>query len=113
MLIGVADHFLLPHCDDYLLNTGQLIQIGPGETAQPIHQDEGIWNRLSPPKHQLQVEAMFALTDFTVENGATRAARHVPGLRAGMVAYRGEHVPCGTNRPGGYYANAGAGFTRT
>ena len=26
----VADHFLLPNCHDYLLNTGQLIQTGPG-----------------------------------------------------------------------------------
>ena len=29
----VADELLLPNCSDYLLNTGQLIQIGPGETV--------------------------------------------------------------------------------
>ncbi|MFT7471893.1 MAG: hypothetical protein ACI8XU_001789, partial [Kiritimatiellia bacterium] len=32
LMSGVADELLLPNCEDYLLNTGQLIQIGPGET---------------------------------------------------------------------------------
>ncbi|NKB69085.1 MAG: mitomycin antibiotic biosynthesis protein [Candidatus Latescibacteria bacterium] len=76
LLLGAADHFLLPNCEDYLLNTGQLIQIGPGETAQAIHRDEAVWNRLSSPKPQLEVEAMVALSDFTAANGATLV---VPG----------------------------------
>jgi ectoine hydroxylase-related dioxygenase (phytanoyl-CoA dioxygenase family) len=71
-----ADHFLLPNCKDYLLNTGQLIEIGPGETAQELHFDESAWPEVPSPTPQLQVEAMFALTDFTVANGATRV---VPG----------------------------------
>jgi hypothetical protein len=76
LLTGVADVLLLPNCDDYLLNTGQLIQIGPGESAQALHRDENAWAHLKPPKPLLQVEAMFALTDFTIENGATQV---VPG----------------------------------
>lgn len=72
----VADHLLLANCDDYLLNTAQLIQIGPGEKAQMLHRDEDAWPHLPAPKPLLQVEAMFALTDFTVENGCTRV---VPG----------------------------------
>ena len=75
-LTEAADHFLLPSCDDYLLNTGQLIQIGPGETVQALHRDEEAWPDLPGPRPTLQVEAMFALTDFTRENGATRV---VPG----------------------------------
>ncbi len=74
LLCGAADHFLLPNCHDYILNTGQLIQIGPGEDAQILHRDEDAWSFLKAPKHPLEVEAMFALTDFTVENGATRVA---------------------------------------
>ena len=31
LLSGVADELLLPNCEDYLLNTAQIIQIGPGE----------------------------------------------------------------------------------
>ena len=76
LICGVADELLLPNCEDYLLNTGQLIQIGPGETPQAIHRDEDAWAFFKPPKPLLEVEAMFALTDFTVENGATQV---VPG----------------------------------
>jgi len=72
----LADRLLLPNCSDYLLNTGQLIQIGPGETPQTLHRDEEAWRFYKAPKPVLQVEAMFALSDFTLENGATRV---VPG----------------------------------
>ena len=76
LMTKVADELLLPNCEDYLLNTGQLIQIGPGESAQPIHRDEDAWRFFKGPKPLLQVEAMFALSDFTIENGATQV---VPG----------------------------------
>jgi len=76
LLCCAADHFLLPNCEDYLLNTGQLIEIGPGETAQRLHRDENAWDHMPAPRPQLEVEAMFALTDFTAANGATQV---VPG----------------------------------
>ena len=81
-LLAIADHYLLPHCVHYLLSTAQLIQIRPGETDQPLHRDDQAW--MSHPKHaaepgtqpQLEVEAIYALSDFTQENGGTRI---VPG----------------------------------
>ena len=76
LISSVADELLLPNCEDYLLNTGQLIQIGPGETSQAIHRDESAWSFHKEPKPLLQVEAMFALSDFTAANGATQV---VPG----------------------------------
>ena len=76
LLQGVADIVLKPHCEDYLLNTAQLIEIRPGETAQMIHRDEDAWPHMPQVRPQLQVEAMFALTDFTEANGATNV---VPG----------------------------------
>ena len=76
LMLNVADELLLPNCDDYLLNTAQLIQIGPGETAQALHRDEEAWRHFKDPKPLLEVEAMFALTDFTADNGATQV---VPG----------------------------------
>lgn len=80
VLTGLADHYLLPHCLDYLFNTGQFIEIRPGETAQRLHRDEDAW-RFGPliaegPRAQLEVEAMVALSDFTAANGATQV---VPG----------------------------------
>ena len=71
-LCETADHFLLPNCRDYLFNTGQLIQIGPGESSQVLHRDEDAWIEVPSPKPQLEIEAMFALNDFTTANGATQ-----------------------------------------
>jgi ectoine hydroxylase-related dioxygenase (phytanoyl-CoA dioxygenase family) len=76
LLQKVTDILLKPNCEDYLLNTAQLIEIRPGETAQEIHYDELAWSYMPKEKPLLQVEAMFALSDFTKENGATRV---VPG----------------------------------
>ena len=51
------------------------IAIGPGETAQPIHADDQLIP--IPKPHVATVcNTMWALTDFTEENGATRL---VPG----------------------------------
>ncbi|MDG1088738.1 MAG: phytanoyl-CoA dioxygenase family protein, partial [Acidimicrobiales bacterium] len=76
LLQGVADLWLKPHCEDYLLNTAQLIEIRPGETMQWLHRDEEAWPHMPQDRPQLEVEAMFALTDFTKANGATNV---VPG----------------------------------
>ena len=76
LLQGVADLVLKAHCEDYLLNTAQLIEIRPSETAQRIHRDEDAWPHMPAQRPQLQVEAMYALTEFTSTNGATNV---VPG----------------------------------
>lgn len=76
LLQEVADILLKPNCEDYLLNTAQLIEIRPGETVQAIHRDEDAWGFMPQVRPLLEVEAMFALTDFTIENGATQV---VPG----------------------------------
>ena len=55
---------------DYWLNTGQLICIGPGESPQMLHRDELNWPHATRDD-EITVTAIFALTDFTEENGAT------------------------------------------
>ena len=76
LLQEVADILLKPNCEDYLLNTAQVIEIRPGETAQMIHRDELAWSPMPKVEIILQVEAMLALTDFTKASGATQV---VPG----------------------------------
>ena len=66
---GMGDHYLGE--DNYYLNTGQLICIGPGETPQLLHRDELNWPEAAGQDEQITVTAIFALTDFTEENGAT------------------------------------------
>ena len=85
-LLALADHFLQPHCVHDLLNTAQLIQIGPGETAQDLHCDDHAF--IHHPKHaaepgtqpQIEVEAIYALSDFTRENGAKPRTPDAVGL---------------------------------
>jgi ectoine hydroxylase-related dioxygenase (phytanoyl-CoA dioxygenase family) len=76
LMHDVCRHVLRPNCDDYILNSTQVIQIGPGETAQRLHRDDEAWPYIEHGGPQLEIEALMALTDFTVENGATQV---VPG----------------------------------
>ena len=46
------------------------ISIGPGEIAQPVHRDDDVYP-LERPHRDLVVNTMWALDDFTEENGAT------------------------------------------
>ncbi|MFT3770792.1 MAG: phytanoyl-CoA dioxygenase family protein [Minicystis sp.] len=58
-----------------LVSSLSSIAIGPGEVAQPIHADDMLIP-LPKPHVPIVCNTMWALTDFTAENGATRL---VPG----------------------------------
>lgn len=58
-----------------LVSSLSSIAIGPGEVAQPIHADDQIMP-LPKPHVATVCNTMWALTDFTEENGATRV---IPG----------------------------------
>ncbi len=66
---AMGDHYL--GADNYYLNTAQLICIGPDETSQLLHRDELNWPSAIKPSDEITITAIFALTDFTEENGAT------------------------------------------
>jgi len=54
-----------------LISSLSSIAIAPGETPQPIHADDQVIAMARPHK-ALVCNSMWALTDFTEENGATR-----------------------------------------
>ena len=54
-----------------LISSLSSINIGPGETAQPIHADDQLIP-IPKPHPPTVCNTMWALTDFTEENGATR-----------------------------------------
>ena len=56
---------------DMLLSTMGTAVIAPGERAQPIHRDDELYD-LAMPHRNLVCNTMWALTDFTEQNGATR-----------------------------------------
>ena len=72
-VMEVADGILLAHCINYRIGSLTAIEIHPGETDQSLHLDDGIYP-VRMPGMQLQISAMWALEDFTEENGATRVA---------------------------------------
>lgn len=53
------------------IGLGQVIQIGPGEGAQPLHRDDTTFHWLRSYKREVRLQIMVALTDFTAENGGT------------------------------------------
>lgn len=81
LLAGVLDRVLGPH----QLSAPVAIEIGPGGPAQVLHRDDSIYP-LPWPHQQVVLNTMWALDDFTAENGATRALlgshRWAPDLSA-------------------------------
>ncbi len=71
---AVCDAVLLPHCNRYQVNVTHVIRIMPGEIAQVMHRDRWSWEYLKDIEPQLNT--IWALSDFTKENGATLV---VPG----------------------------------
>jgi ectoine hydroxylase-related dioxygenase (phytanoyl-CoA dioxygenase family) len=80
LAVGTARTFL-GHATNIQLHLTQAIAIGPGETAQPIHRDQWAFDFFPfPVGYEVQCNTIWAMTDFTEENGATRV---VVGSNAG------------------------------
>lgn len=73
--LEIADAVLLPHCSNYRLGSATGIEILPGEGEQVLHRDDDLYP-IPIPGVEFQIGVMWALDDFTLENGATRV---VPG----------------------------------
>ncbi len=68
---------LLADATSFQLHLTQIIAIGPGAEAQQIHRDQWAFDFFSFPKgYEVQCNTIWAMTDFTEQNGATRV---VPG----------------------------------
>src|SRR5215467_4703381 len=81
LIEGVLD----PGC---LISSLSSIAIDPGETAQPIHADDMVIP-LDKPHRPIVCNSMWALSDFTEANGATRL---VPGShKLGNPEYGGAY----------------------
>jgi hypothetical protein len=59
----------------FQLHLTQVIAIGPGEPGQMIHRDQWAFDFFPFPKgYEVQCNTIWAMTDFTEANGATRVA---------------------------------------
>jgi len=79
MYLAVADRILKPHCHNYRVQVSSAARIVKGGENQYLHREMDIY-RPFIPYDPVQAEyilfSMWAGTDFTIENGATRM---VPG----------------------------------
>lgn len=74
LALGTARTFL-GHATNIQLHLTQAIAIGPGETPQPLHRDQWAFDLFPfPAGYEVQCNTIWALTEFTDENGATRVA---------------------------------------
>jgi ectoine hydroxylase-related dioxygenase (phytanoyl-CoA dioxygenase family) len=71
-VLPIVDAVLDPGC---LISSLSSVNIGPGETAQPIHADDMLMP-IPKPHPPTVCNSMWALTEFTEDNGATRI---IPG----------------------------------
>ena len=78
LVLAMADAILGPHCDCYQVGSTTAIEILPGEEAQVLHADDACY-----PSHLLpfeaQISALWALDEFTEENGATHVVAKTAG----------------------------------
>jgi ectoine hydroxylase-related dioxygenase (phytanoyl-CoA dioxygenase family) len=63
---------LLSRASTYQLHLTQLITVLPGEADQPMHRDQDCDGYPFPPDYDIACNTLWALTDFTAANGATR-----------------------------------------
>jgi ectoine hydroxylase-related dioxygenase (phytanoyl-CoA dioxygenase family) len=71
-VLAILDDLLLPN---YLLSANLVINLLPGETAQGCHFDDGFYP-LPRPRPSVSISTIWAIDDFTTENGATQV---IPG----------------------------------
>lgn len=72
LVLGIARRILLhPLCNTILLNLTQAIEIHPGAPLQFPHRDQDMFGG-EKGRENYMMNVMWALDDFTEENGATR-----------------------------------------
>jgi ectoine hydroxylase-related dioxygenase (phytanoyl-CoA dioxygenase family) len=72
-VMALCERLLLPN---FLLSTLQSIRLHPGEQAQAWHTDDAFYQVPRPRPESLAVSVIWAIEDFTEENGATEV---IPG----------------------------------
>jgi len=76
LITAATEAFLAPFCDRFQLHLTQVIRIKPGQKAQVLHRDRLAWGGFLQRAIEPQLNTIWAVSDFTRENGATRV---VPG----------------------------------
>ena len=91
-LVTGAVGSVLAQATAFQLHLTQIISIEPGQPAQYVHRDQWAFDFFSfPAGYEVTCNTIWAMTDFTEENGATRV---VPGSHRAadkLAAHPGRH----------------------
>ena len=68
---ALCDHHLSPNCERYQLHVTAALSVGPGARSQILHREEDPFTFFPLPRPNLILATMWAITDFTAENGGT------------------------------------------
>lgn len=116
-VLGIMNAILGPNCDRIQLNLTQAIRIESDERQQIFHRDDEFFP-IEKNGAEFMINAMWALSDFTEANGATRIVKgsHIGEVdreppesavdaaemqRGSVLVYLGSAVHCGgPNRTG-------------
>ena len=72
-VMALCDRILLANCVRYQINYTGIMHLEPGNAAQDLHRDGGIYPFRQPHPPTI-LATMWAGTDFTADNGGTRLA---------------------------------------
>jgi hypothetical protein len=84
-ILAACDAYLLRACDRYQLHLTQVIRIRPGQPRQALHRDRLAWGGFLKGVEP-QFNTIWAMTDFTEENGATQVVPGSPNWAEGRRA---------------------------
>ncbi len=92
-LLGFAEAVIGPISPSLILNDGEVIDIGPGEAAQPFHRDDDAWN-FAHAEAPMIVNTIAALVDITPEMGGTLVVPGSHRWEPGRIPQPHEVVAC-------------------
>ena len=111
---------VLSRATNFQLHLTQAIAIGPGQGHQPLHRDRWAFDFFPfPNDYEVQCNIIWALTDFTEENGATRVVPGSNRAEDGVIFAASDTVPAEMERgsalfySGGVYHGGGANQAET
>ncbi len=70
LLLGIVEGVLGPYCARFQINYTGVMHLEPGEKSQVVHRDASLYPFQNPAPPTI-CATMWAVTDFTRENGAT------------------------------------------
>lgn len=71
--VMAAGNHVLGHASSWRFSAAEYIEIGPGEIGQRLHRDQWKYDMVDFG-FEVELNGMWAISDFTAENGATRIA---------------------------------------